>query len=404
MAKNIITGIDIGSSSVRVVVAERGRGGSINILAASKKESDGVRRGYITSMEDASRSIKNAIKSAEKSSGISIRSAIVSVGGISLGSARSKAMIRTSKADGEITNHDIKRLVSQSEANITNASNKSIIHSIPLFFKVDNNLAHGKPTEMKGSKVEVETFFVTCHSINLTDLIKTVERAGITIEDIVASPLAMSHAALTRQQKETGCVLANIGSNTVSMIVFEEGLPISLEVFPIGSSHITNDIALGLQVPLGEAESIKLQYGEDADIQSKKKITSVSNIVEARLNDIFEMIENHLKKINRSRVLPAGIILTGSGSNLFSLEEIARAHLKLPAKIGTFLPPKSYPVNISSTPPNFKEHMLNDPGWTTAIGLCLHRSNEETAAYENGPSEGLKFAKNIKKWLKTLMP
>jgi len=404
MARNIITGIDIGSSSIRVVVAEKTKNGGLNIIAASKKDSEGIRRGYVTSMEDAARSIKSAIKSVEKSSGISIKSAAISVSGISLGSARSKAMIRTSKADGEITDHDIKRLVAQSEANITNVSNKSIIHSVPLFFKVDNNLVNGKPTEMKGSKIEVETFFATYLNIHLTELIKTVERVGIIIEDIVASPFAMSYAALTRQQKETGCVLANIGSSTVSIIVFEEGLPISLEVFPIGSSHITNDIALGLQVPLGEAERIKLQYGTEAESQSKKKISDISNMVESRLDDIFEMIEEHLKKISRNRILPAGIILTGSGSNLFNVDEFARARLKLPAKVGAFLPPKSYPVSISATPPNFKEHMLNDPGWTTAIGLCLYKSNEESAGYDGGRSENLKIIKNIKKWLKTLMP
>jgi len=117
-----------------------------------------------------------------------------------------------------------------------------------------------------------------------------------------------------------------------------------------------------------------------------------------------EKVVEHLKKISRNRILPAGIILTGSGSNLFNVDEFARARLKLPAKVGAFLPPKSYPVSISATPPNFKEHMLNDPGWTTAIGLCLYKSNEESAGYDGGRSENLKIIKNIKKWLKTLMP
>ena len=122
--------------------------------------------------------------------------------------------------------------------------------------------------------------------------------------------------------------MANIGASTVSVVVFEDGLPISLEVFPIGSSHITNDIALGLQIPLDEAEKIKINYGTENTVSKKK----LSDIIEARLNDIFEMIENHLKKINRNQVLPAGAILTGSGSNLFSVEEIAKASLRLPAK------------------------------------------------------------------------
>ena len=117
-------------------------------------------------------------------------------------------MVRTSKADGEITDHDIKRLIAQSEANLTNMTNKKVIHSIPLSFKVDNVLVQGRPTEMKGVKLEVETLLVTCLSQHLSDLIKTIETSGLSVDDIVASPLATSYSVLTKQQKETGCVMA----------------------------------------------------------------------------------------------------------------------------------------------------------------------------------------------------
>ena len=294
---------------------------------------------------------------------------MVSVGGISLGSYRSKAMVRTSKADGEITDHDIKRLIAQSEANLTNMANKKVIHSIPLSFKVDNALVQGRPTEMKGTKLEVETLLVTCLSQHLSDLIKTIESAGLSVDDIVASPLATSYAVLTKQQKETGCVMANIGASTVSVVVFEDGLPISLEVFPIGSSHITNDIALGLQIPLDEAEKIKINYGTENTVSKKK----LSDIIEARLNDIFEMIENHLKKINRNQVLPAGAILTGSGSNLFSVEEIAKASLRLPAKTGTLMPSNNNSLVITAPTTNLKGPDSQRPGLVRRFGALRFR-------------------------------
>lgn len=371
MARNIITGLDIGSSTIRALAIEQKNDGTLNILASAQKDSEGVKRGSITNLDDAARTIRSTVKSLEKTIGKPIRSVVLSVGGISLGSARSKGMIRTSKADGEITEHDIKRLIAQSESNLTNIANKKIIHVIPLSFKVDNAIVQGRPTDMKGLKLEVETMFVTCISIHLADMVKTVESAGLAVDDVVAAPLATSCAVLTKQQKETGCILANIGASTVSVVVFEDGLPISLEVFPIGSSHITNDIALGLQVPLDEAEKIKINYGYETP-SSKKKLY---DIIEARLHDIFEMIEAHLKKINRNRVLPAGIVLSGSGSNLFSLEDMAKTALKLPAKVGALLPNSNQSLISASTPGNLKDQILNNPGWSVALGLCIAGAN-----------------------------
>jgi len=402
MARNIITGLDIGSSSVRAIVVEQKKDGTLHILAAAQKESSGVKRGYINNLDDASRTISATVKSLEKISGMSIKSAIISVGGISLGSFRSRAMIRTTKADGEITDHDIKRLIAQSETGLTTMANKKIIHSIPLSFKVDNNIVYGRPTELKGVKLEVETILITCLSSHLADLVKTVESAGLSVDDIVASPLATSYATLTSQQKETGCVIVNIGASTVSVVVFEDGLPISLEVFPIGSSHITNDIALGLQIPLDEAERIKINYGTES-VSSKKKLI---DIIEARLNDIFEMIENHLKKINRNQVLPAGVILTGSGSNLFSMEEIAKASLKLPAKTGILMPSSNQSLVITAPSTGLRDQILNDPGWSVALGLCIFGFNNNHYLYESEKSHKgeSKIIPAIKKWLHNLLP
>lgn len=402
MARNIITGLDIGSSSIRAIVVEQKKDGTLHILAAAQKESSGVKRGYINNLDDASKTISATIKSLEKISGISIKNATVSVGGISLSSFKSKAMIRTTKADGEITDHDIKRLITQSETGLANMANKKIIHSIPLSFRIDNNLVYGRPTEMKGVKLEVETMLVTCLSSHLADLVKTVETAGLSVDDIVASPLATSYTTLTNQQKETGCVIVNIGASTVSVVVFEDGLPISLEVFPIGSSHITSDIALILQIPLDEAERIKINYGME-NTSSKKKLT---DIIEARLNDIFEMVENHLKKINRNQVLPAGIILTGSGSNLFSMEEIAKASLKLPAKTGVLMPSTNQSIVITAPSTNLRDQILNDPGWSVALGLCIFEFSNNHYLYESDKSskKASKIMPAFKKWIHNLLP
>ena len=178
-------------------------------------------------------------------------------------------MVRTSKADGEITDHDIKRLIAQSEANRTNMVNKKVIHSHPsLFLRLTTPGPKVDRRRLKGTKLEVETLLVTCPSQHLSDLIKTIESAGLSVDDIVASPLATSYAVLTKQQRNRLRYTIISAPSTVSVVVFEDGLPISLEVFPIGSSHITNDIALNLH-PLDEAEKIKINYGTENTVSKK---------------------------------------------------------------------------------------------------------------------------------------
>lgn len=362
MGRNIITGIDAGSSVIRVVVSEEKNGSSPFILAAVSKPSQGIRKGYISDVGLASQSIRSAIRAAEKISGVEIKHAYLSVGGISLGAIRAKDSATVSRADSEISDFDVKRLSEQCESSLTSVANKYILHRIPLSYKVDGVQITGRPTGMKGAKLEVEMLFLTSLAQQIEDLVKAVENTGIAIEDIIAAPYAASFCALTAQQKEVGCVLANIGSNTVSIIVFEEGSPVSLEVFPIGSMHITNDIALGLQIPLEEAEKVKIEYGSEAN--SKKKL---SDIIEARLNDIFELIESHLKKINRNGLLPAGIILVGGGSNLVSLDEIAKSSLKLPARVC-----KSFEKGFAKQQgQNSKDYILTDPAWSIPLGLIL---------------------------------
>lgn len=405
MAREIITGVDAGSSTVRAVVMEQKKSDGLTILGACQRPSEGIRRGYVVNIEDAVKCIANTIKSAEKMSGVAVKKVIVSIGGISLGSIKSKGTVMISRADGETTDYDIKRVIEQSETNLPNISNKHIVHTIPLFYKIDNNLVLGRPAGMKGTKLEVETLFITCLSQHLSDIVKTVESTGVAVDDVVASPLAMSYAVLTKHQKEAGCVLVNIGASTVSIVVFEEGLPVSLEVFPIGSTHITNDIALGLQIPIDEAEKIKIDYSENKIplAPSKRKL---SDIIEARLNDIFELIEAHLKKTNRQGMLPGGIILTGGGSNLFSLEEIAKAFLRLPAKIGTLsLKNNHFLKNISVLPNNLKEQVFSDPGWSVALGLCIMNLDENISGppeADRGSRAKRKLWQTIGRWFKSL--
>ncbi|MCK9352234.1 MAG: hypothetical protein M0P76_05620, partial [Candidatus Pacebacteria bacterium] len=226
----------------------------------------------------------------------------------------------------------------------------------------------------------------TALSQHINDTILAVEEAGIEVEDVFASPLAAGYVTITRQQKTAGCVLANIGAETVSIVVFENNIPVSLKVFPIGSTDITNDLALGLKVSLDEAENIKLGKTSDSRFPKKK----IDDIVSARLSDIFDLIEAHLTQIGRNQLLPAGVIITGGGSGISAVSDMAKTALHLPSRIGY----PSFGSDPRSGDSQFKGEMVNVPAWTVAYGLCILGFSSDKES-----SGGVPSVKNIKNFL-----
>lgn len=395
MAQNVAVGIDIGTSQVKVVVAERdtesARGG-LKILGKGSSESRGLRHGSVMSQGEVAKSVKLAVAQAEKTSGIKVRKAYISVGGIGVESATSSGSAIISRADSEITDLDIKKAFEAAEEAIPpiQLQNRKVIHAIPLEYKLDGKVVHsGKPIGMKGVKLEIKALFVTCIMQDLQNLIQCVEEAGIDVVDVMAAPLAAGLVTLTKAQKIAGCVLTNIGAETVCIAVFENNIPISLEVFPIGSTDITNDIALGFKIPLEEAEQIKLG-GITATAFPRKKL---EEIIEARLSDIFELIEAHLRKIHRSGLLPAGIILTGGASATTSLEEFARAALRIPSKVGH--------LSFGSLGEN---RHREDMGWAVAIGLCILSLSQEKGDSDYRVGNIKEIGSNILSWFKQFLP
>ncbi len=360
MMRNITVGIDIGTYQVKVVVAELVKENNKNvtkILGTGITESKGLRHGYIINGADVTSSIQTAVRLAEKTSGVKIHKAYVAVGGIGLSGITSTSSTMIGRADLQITDLDIEKLAQISEESISPnlIQNHRILHSIPLSYKIDGKPVLAKtPLDMKGTKLEVKMLFITCLEAHLNDLLEAVDQAGIEVIDVMASPIAASFVTLTKAQKIAGCVLANIGAETISIVIFENNIPISLEVFPIGSTDITNDIALGLKIPLEEAENIKIG-GITSTTFSKKKL---DEIVSARLADMFELIENHLKKVGRNGLLPAGIFLTGGGGGIGTIEDFAKVALKLPSR-------------IASMTLGDQKSGVRDSTWAVAYGLCM---------------------------------
>ena len=387
MIRNISVGIDIGTSTTRVVVGEFLKGEkNPKIIGVGESETKGMRRGYIIHAADAISSLKSAVAMAEKSSGIRIRRAFISIGSTTLRSEVGNGSTIISKADSEVTKLDISKALDECETNLA-MGNKKILHAFPLSFKLDGKEVLGRPEGMHGNKLEIKALFITCSTKHWEDLIEVITNAGVEPIDVVAGILASSNIALSGRHKMVGSALIDIGAETVSLGVFENELLIYLYTFSIGSEDITNDIALGLKIPLEKAESLKL--GNSIEEYPKKKL---DEIIEARLTDIFEGVENYLKKIKRSELLPAGVVFVGGGSNTANIEDLSKNILKLPSKIAS--------TDIFGT----AKTKLRDPSWYSALGLVVGSKDNE--GYVEGSFSNLikDLKHSLKSMVKQLMP
>ncbi len=389
MAEHIITGIDVGTYQVKVAIARvpKQRNDRVipEIIGTGFAESRGLKSGYIIQEADVARSIKSAIAQAEKSAGVIVKRAHVAIGSIGLEETYSRGEIIPARADSEIVTTDLDKVMQDSEERIADhIPNRRILHSIPLRYLVDGAEVLGRPQGMRGTKLEVDSLFITTYEQHVNDLIATIESIGVYVEDVIASPLAASFVMLSKTQKRAGCVLANIGAETTSMVVFEDSTPISLKIFPTGATDITNDIALGLKVPLEEAEKIK-RGGMTSATFSKKRL---DEIIQSRLTTIFTLIDTQLKKIKRDGLLPAGVILTGGGSGTHGITDVAKTVLNLPARTAT--------LEIG------KNTKVKDASWAVAYGLCMWGASDTQESSTIGAMKQTKHS--ILSWLHQFLP
>lgn len=389
MAEQIITGIDVGTYQVKVAIARIPKGNNERLLpeiiGTGFAESRGLKSGYIIQESDVARSIKSAIVQAEKSAGVIVKKAHIAIGSIGIEETYSRGEIIPARADSEITTADLEKVMQDSEDRISDhIPNRRILHSIPLRYMVDGAEVLGRPQGMRGTKLEVDSLFITTYEQHVNDMIGAIESIGIYVEDVIASPLAASFVMLSKTQKRAGCVLANVGAETTSMVVFEDNTPISLKIFPTGSNDITNDIALGLKVPLEEAEKIK-RGGMTSATFSKKRL---DEIIDNRLSSIFTLIDIQLKKIKRDGLLPAGVILTGGGSNTHSITDVAKNILALPARTAT--------LEIG------KNTKVKDASWAVAYGLCMWGASDTQESSAIGAVKQTKHS--ILSWLQQFLP
>lgn len=366
-------GLDIGTSTVRCVIGMFDPGGSNkpSIIGHGTAPNQGMRRGAVVHPDEVAEAIVRAVTEAERISGMSIKHATVNVNGSHVEGINTQGVIAISAANREIITED--RLRVEEAATIVNLpANREIVQFFAKNYSLDGQRNIKDPVGMHGVRLEVDAHIVTASSPNLRSLDKALETAEVEPVHHTVSSLAAAEAVLSRQQKEAGTALLDIGAGTTNLIIFEDGEVQHVAVLPIGGQHITNDLAIGLRTDLDIAEAVKLKH---ADLhQNPKKMNAIvkvgdkvqnfksediAMIVEARVDELLEYVDKELSKIKRSRKLPGGIVLTGGTAKLPGIEEFTREKLQLSARVGKL-------QNISGL-----VDTVEDPSFTVVVGLMM---------------------------------
>lgn len=384
MAKqHYVTGIDIGAHAVRTVIGEIiPEDHSVRIVGVGDIPSSGLRRGAITDVSEVAEAIDASLHKAEEMSGVQVKSAYVSIGGAEVSVQESKGVVAIGRADGEVADDDVDRVIAAAQA-VTIPVNKEVIHIIPNAYNLDDQHDIKDPVGMNGVRLEVDALVVEVPSIHVKNISAVLQKAQLDADEMVLSPLATATAVLDKKQKELGVVMIDIGASTTSIAVFEEGNLVHTVVLPVGSSYITSDVAIGLRTTIDIAEKVKLEYGsatfdgigvgdeiDMAQVDSSEEGTvshrHIIEIIEARLSEIFELVQKELRSVGKDGLLPAGAVITGGGAELPGIVPYAKRVLGLPAQVGV-------PQEITGV----MDH-VDRPEYATVVGLVLWGVEQET--------------------------
>lgn len=408
--EQVIASLDIGNSKIRCVIA---------VVSPDRKEphivgigyspSLGLRDGMVSSIEEVVSNITSAVEDAERMSGLSVHHIFLGTSGSHIESTPSKGVIAISSK--EIDEMDMTRVIEAAQ-NAPIGRNSHVLRVIPKSFSVDDQAGIQSPLGMSGIRLEVDAHVLTGNVSILKNLEKSVHQAAIDVDDIIPAPLAAGEAVLSRRQKELGVISIDVGSSSTSLVVYEDGALIHTAIIPIGGQSVTKDIAIGLRSSIDAAEKLKIEYGtnivdevpeaEEIDLDKISKIDShtisrkhLSEIIQARYYEIFFLVKEELKKINRDGVLPGGATLSGGGVKMPGTLELSREVLALPVQLG-------FPQGVQGM-----IDQIDDPSYATAIGLILWGVNNESSSSGEGTNFSVDFSgiiTTLKSFFKKLLP
>lgn len=377
--KNLIVGLDIGTSKVVAIVGEITPEGSVDIIGIGSHPSMGLKKGVVVNIESTVQSIQRAIEEAELMAGCQIHSVYTGIAGSHIRSLNSHGIVAI--RDQEVTQADVDRVIEAAKA-VAIPADQKILHILPQQFIIDAQDSIKEPVGMSGVRLEAKVHMVTGSVSAAQNIIKCVRRCGLEVDDIILEQLASSYAVLTEDEKELGVCLVDIGGGTTDIAVFTHGSIRHTAVIPIAGDQVTNDIAVALRTPTQNAEAIKLKYGcalsQLADANEMVEVSGVSDrpsrklsratlaeVIEPRYEELFGLVQAELQRQGLEELIGSGIVVTGGSSKMVGVVELAEDIFRMPVRLG--LP--RYVTGLVDVQRN--------PIYSTGIGLLLYGRQQQ---------------------------
>ncbi|HGJ67523.1 TPA: cell division protein FtsA [bacterium] len=401
--EDIVVGLDIGTSKIAAIIAEVDENNQIEVLGVGLSPSKGLRKGMIVNLETTTSAIKRAIENAELVSGLDVKSVFAGIAGEHIRAFNNNGIIIIpNKRNRQISKDDVRRVIDQAK-NIEIPSDRKILDAIPREFIVDDQEAVDDPIGMFGTRLEAFVHIITGSVSAVQNIIKAIENAGLHVNDIMLQPLASSEAVLYPDEKEMGVILIDIGAGTTDVVIYVEGSIWYTAVIPIGGDFVTNDIAVGLHTPISKAEELKKTFGcALTDIVGPNELIEVpgvggrnpktiprrilASVIEPRVTELLNFVNQQVKSSRYKNLTPAGVVMTGGGAMLDSIDELAERIFNTQVRIG-------YPREVKGLFDRVK-----DPSFSTCIGLVLEGVERKESGYGINSGQASLILKKMKNW------
>jgi cell division protein FtsA len=378
-----IAAIDVGTTKVCTIMADTDGTSLPRILGVGVAPCGGLHKGLVVNFNEAKQSIRESIRKAEETAGYRLESAYVGVTGAHISSANNRGAIVITRNDRKVSSKDLQRVL-QVARNVKIPGDRKLLHVIPRTYIVDGEQGVRNPVGMHGFRVDIEAHIISAAVTAVQNLTKCIRGVGVEIDELVAESLASAEAVLTEEEKQNGVLLADIGGGTTDLAVFKDNSIYYTSVLPVGGHLISRDISVGLNIPLDLAEGIKRRYGNAMPIHDRGETdrtmtedghtisySTFCEIIRIRVEELLRLILVELPRSEYTKLIPAGMVLTGGTANLPGVAELGCEVTRLPVRVGT-------PIRLPGV-----ADIFSDPGYATSVGLLLWKAkNKDTQGWE----------------------